>query len=55
MKSILFSVGLTLCCVHVIAEDVTIWNDKSISGKKQQEIPICTNINDSLLWFYFFS
>ena len=53
MKSILFSVGLTLCCVHVIAEDVTIWNDKSISGKKQQEIPIYVDINDSLLGFHF--
>lgn len=53
MKSILFSVGLALCCVHVIAEDVTIWNDKSISGKKQQEIPIYVDINDSLLGLHF--
>lgn len=37
MKSILFSVGLALCCVHVIAEDVTIWNDKSISGKNNKK------------------
>lgn len=35
------------------SEDVTIWNDKSISGKKQQEIPIYVDINDSLLGLHF--
>ena len=54
MKSILFSVGLALCCVHVIAEEVIVWDAKGIPPvKEQQEIPIYVDINDSLLGLHF--